>query len=318
MSPYSRLPYSHNGLKVFESVARLMSFTKAADELNVTQSAVSRQIKQLEDELKASLVTRKHRAIELTTQGKDLYEVLRKNYVALDSLIAQWAVPNKKRIVIKSALSYATRILMPKVAMLNERYPEHEIVIIPSIEEDPPLDSEDCDLLIVNTRKRERYQNRSDVTFLRDEFMAPVYAESLSKQHIQLSDVLTLPHLHATLDHQDWKNWLSNADLKGAKKGRDTVFFSLDLALSACLSGQGVTVTDLLLVLPELKREFLKCPEQLSLQHSDWQYYCYQRNHSPMISEILNWLVEQTQNELNQLKVLCDKFGWSQADVTLG
>jgi LysR family glycine cleavage system transcriptional activator len=37
-----------------------------------------------------------------------------------------------------------------------------------------------------------------------------------------------------------------------------------------------------------------------------------------MISEILNWLVEQTQNELNQLKVLCDKFGWSQADVTLG
>ena len=96
------------------------------------------------------------------------------------------------------------------------------------------------------------------------------------------------------------------------------MFFSLDLALSACLSGQGVTVTDLLLVLPELKREFLKCPEQLSLQHSDWQYYCYQRNHSPMISEILNWLVEQTQNELNQLKVLCDKFGWSQADVTLG
>lgn len=90
MSPYNRLPYSHNGLKVFESVARLMSFTKAADELNVTQSAVSRQIKQLEDELKASLVIRKHRAIELTTQGKDLYEVLRKNYVALDSLIAQW------------------------------------------------------------------------------------------------------------------------------------------------------------------------------------------------------------------------------------
>lgn len=315
MRPYVNLPYSHNALKVFEAVARLMSFTVAADELNVTQSAVSRQIKQLETELGVSLVIRKHRTIELTLEGKDLYEVLRQSYHNLDALIAQWKAPSKKRIVIKSALSYATRVLLPNVAMLNEKYPEHEIVIIPSIDEDPVLEDEDCDLLILNTRKKERYVNRKGITFLRAEYMAPVYTELLSSRNIKIEDVLTLPHLHATLDHRDWKLWLSNANLQGKKLGRDTVFFSLDLALSACLSGQGVTVTDLLLVLPELKRQFLKCPDCIALQHSDWQYFCYQNTHTPIANEILDWLIEQTHSELDQLQGLCHKFNWGTEEV---
>ncbi|KIE20109.1 LysR family transcriptional regulator [Vibrio sinaloensis] len=310
MRPYSNLPYSHNAFKVFEAVARLMSFTAAADELNVTQSAVSRQIKQLETELGVSLAIRKHRSIELTEHGKDLYQILRQNYHNLDALIAQWKAPVKKRIVIKSALSYATRVLMPNVALLNEKYPEHEIVIIPSIEEDPVLEHEDCDLLILNTRHRDRYLGLPGIRFLRAEYMAPVYAELMSEQTIQIEDVLELPHLHATLDHQDWKLWLANANLKGKKRGRDTVFFSLDLALSACLSGQGVTVTDLLLVLPELKRKFLKCPENIALQHSDWHYLCYQKNHTPIANEILEWLTEQTKAEVQELQSLCEQFGW--------
>ncbi|RTZ15543.1 LysR family transcriptional regulator [Vibrio aquaticus] len=317
MSPYSYLPYSHNALKVFEVVARVMSFTKAADELNVTQSAVSRQIKQLEDELSSSLILRKHRAFELTPRGQELFAVLRQNYHNLDLLLAQWKVPVKKRIVIKSALSFATRVLMPNVAMLNERYPEHEIVIIPAIEEDPDLAVEDCDLLIINSKNRERYLNKAGITVLREEYMAPVYAELLAEKSIEIHDLLEMPHLHATLDHQDWKFWLKNANLKGVKQGRDTVFYSLDLALSACLSGQGVTVTDLLLVLPELNRQFLKCPERISLQHSEWQYFCYQKNPSPIANEILEWLQAQTEQDVAQLKMLCDKFKWSTQEVLI-
>ncbi|WP_152430599.1 LysR family transcriptional regulator [Vibrio aquimaris] len=318
MSTYQFLPYSHNGLKVFESVARLMSFTKAADELNVTQSAISRQIKQLEDELKVLLVVRKHRSIALTDRGNELYQRLNNNYRALDSLIGEWSKANKQRIVIKSALSYATRVLLPKVVSLNEKYPEHEIVIIPAIEEDPDLDSGDCDLWIVNTCKSDKYIGKKGVTFLREEYMAPVYAKSLSEQNVPLQDVLTLPHLHATLDHQDWKHWLTQANLQGIKEGRDTVFYSLDLALSACIAGQGVTVTDLLLVLPELNREFLKCPNDMVLQHSQWKYLCYQPNQSSIIDEIHRWLVEQTQNELGQLQAMCESFGWDSRQVNWG
>lgn len=307
---YSNLPASHNTLRVFESVARLMSFTKAALELHVTQSAVSRQIKQLEDELNVSLLIRKHRTIELTDKGEELYEALRKGYLVIDSLIGRWQQPEKQRIVIKSALSFATRILLPKVALLNERYPEHEIVIIPSIEEDPDLDAEDCHLLIINTRKSHLYTGRKDVLFLRDEYMAPVYSETLTQSRIEQEDVLLLPHLHATLDHRDWRMWLKNAKLGGVKKGRDTVFFSLDLALSACLSGQGVTVTDLLLVLPELKRQFLLCPQGIELQHSDWQYHCYKGDSSDVTLELLNWLQAEIAAEISELETLCHRFGW--------
>lgn len=80
MNLYSNIPYSHNALKVFETVARHMSFTSAAQELHVTQSAVSRQVKQLEDDLNASLVIRGHRSIQLTLKGQALFEVLGRNY----------------------------------------------------------------------------------------------------------------------------------------------------------------------------------------------------------------------------------------------
>lgn len=310
MKPYDHLPTSHNALRVFESVARHMSFTKAAEELFVTQSAVSRQIKQLEDDLSASLVIRHHRTIELTDKGSELFEALRQNYQSLNAILASWKSADRKRIVIKSALSYATRVLLPKVNQLHERYPDHEIVIIPSVEEDPVLEAEDCDLLIINTRNPHLYQNRKGVSFLRDEYMAPVYSELMSPSQIELKDILSLPHLHATLNHQDWKVWSTNAQLTEGKVGRDTVFFSLDLALSACLSGQGVTVTDLLLVLPELKRQFLKCPQGITLQHSDWQYYCYLNNSTEIASQVLNWLAEETKSEVEQLNSICHAFGW--------
>ena len=63
------LPHSLNTLRVFAAAARDLSFTHAATELNVTQSAVSRQIRQLEDNLGFSLFNRLHRALELTTEG---------------------------------------------------------------------------------------------------------------------------------------------------------------------------------------------------------------------------------------------------------
>ncbi|MGR5542432.1 LysR family transcriptional regulator, partial [Vibrio campbellii] len=69
---YRFLPHSHKAFRVFECVARHMSFTHAAQELYVTQGAVSRQVKQLEEFLGTELVVRKHRSIELTERGKAL------------------------------------------------------------------------------------------------------------------------------------------------------------------------------------------------------------------------------------------------------
>ncbi|MCC4781600.1 LysR family transcriptional regulator [Vibrio lentus] len=317
MTPYPSLPSSHNGLKAFEAAARLMSFTLAADELNVTQSAISRQIKQLEDELNASLVIRKHRAIELTEQGHDLYVALRDSYGNIESVIASWSEPKQKRIVIKATLSFATRVLISKVRELNERYPDYEIVIVPVIEEDEAINSSEYDLLIFHTRFKKRYDNTPDITFLREEFMAPVCSTSLTNsaslttQDTDLDSILTMPRLHPTLDHHDWKVWLADVEFPPKKPVRNTSFLSLDLALSACLSGEGVTVTDLLLVLQELQRGFLYCPKNAKIQHSAWTYFGHQRTHSPVISDLIEWLKGETAKEIELLKALSHQNHWS-------
>ncbi|MEZ9207749.1 LysR family transcriptional regulator [Vibrio splendidus] len=316
MTPYPSLPSSHNGLKAFEAVARLMSFTLAAEELHVTQSAISRQIKQLEDELNASLVMRKHRAIELTVQGHDLYVALRESYGNIEAVIASWSEPKQKRIVIKATLSFATRVLISKVRELNERYPDYEIVIVPVIEEDEAINSSEYDLLIFHTRFKKRYDNTPDITFLREEFMAPVCSTSLTNsaslttQDTDLDSILTMPRLHPTLDHHDWKVWLADVQFPPKKPVRNTSFLSLDMALSACLSGEGVTVTDLLLVQQDLQRGFLYCPKNAKIQHSAWTYFMHQRTHTPIINDLIEWLREETVKEIELLKSLSHQNHW--------
>nr|WP_282604074.1 LysR family transcriptional regulator [Vibrio crassostreae] len=304
------MPSSHNGLKAFEAAARLMSFTLAAEELHVTQSAISRQIKQLEDELNASLVIRKHRAIELTVQGHDLYVALRESYGNIEAVIASWSEPKQKRIVIKATLSFATRVLISKVRELNERYQEYEIVIVPVIEEDESINSSEYDLLIFHTRFKKRYDKAPDITFLREEFMAPVCSTSLTTKDTDLDSILTLPRLHPTLDHHDWKVWLADVESPPKKPVRNTSFLSLDMALSACLSGEGVTVTDLLLVQQDLQRGFLYCPKNAKIQHSAWTYFIHQRSHTPIINDLIEWLREETEKEIELLKALSHQNHW--------
>ncbi|MGR5388613.1 LysR family transcriptional regulator [Vibrio crassostreae] len=310
MTPYPSLPSSHNGLKAFEAAARLMSFTLAAEERHVTQSAISRQIKQLEDELNASLVIRKHRAIELTVQGHDLYVALRESYGNIEAVIASWSEPKQKRIVIKATLSFATRVLISKVRELNERYQEYEIVIVPVIEEDESINSSEYDLLIFHTRFKKRYDKAPDITFLREEFMAPVCSTSLTTKDTDLDSILTLPRLHPTLDHHDWKVWLADVESPPKKPVRNTSFLSLDMALSACLSGEGVTVTDLLLVQQDLQRGFLYCPKNAKIQHSAWTYFIHQRSHTPIINDLIEWLREETEKEIELLKALSHQNHW--------
>ncbi|WP_234496995.1 LysR family transcriptional regulator [Vibrio maritimus] len=310
MNPYSNIPYSHNALKVFEAVARHMSFTTAAQELHVTQSAVSRQVKQLEDDLNASLVIRRHRSIQLTLKGQALYEVLGRNYAALQSLLNSWKESEAKKIVIRAALSYATRALLPKIQQLNERFPNYEIAVIPVIDEEESLGKGDYDLFVFTTRNSESYDNDPEIFFVREEYMAPVCTQQLIGDRRDIEHLLTLPRLHPTLDHLDWRAWLNKINHIDRKVPRNSTFFTLDLTLSACLSGHGVAVTDLLLALPELEREYLVCPENAMIHPSGWRYFCHRRTESPIVEELVDWLKQETVEELRKLEQLSERHGW--------
>ncbi|WP_087021662.1 LysR family transcriptional regulator [Thaumasiovibrio subtropicus] len=310
MSPYPSLPHSHNGLKVFESVARLLSFTLAAEELNVTQSAVSRQIKQLENELQSPLITRHHRAIALTEKGETLSRLLSEHYQGLESTFEQWRSHTDNRIIIKAAMSFAIRWLIPRLHDLNANYPDHEIVIVPTLDEDVAQGKADYDLLVFNSRQPDQYTKRNDVYFLRREFMAPVCARASLGDSPDEAAILAMPRLHSTVDHHDWKAWLADKEEAALSPVKNTTFATLDMALSAALSGQGATVTDLLLVLPELEEHFLYCPSQTHIKPSAWDYFCYLPNDKPIVSEVVNWIRQQTAADIKQLNRLSARYHW--------
>jgi LysR family glycine cleavage system transcriptional activator len=114
-SPYRSLP-PLGTVRTFEAVSRNLSFTKAADELALTQSAVSHQIRALEDHLGARLFQRQHRGIELTPEGRTLLEGLR---AGLDSiLLASERIRNQRRVgvlTVAAPAAFAIWWLVPRL-----------------------------------------------------------------------------------------------------------------------------------------------------------------------------------------------------------
>ncbi|MGR5456807.1 LysR family transcriptional regulator, partial [Vibrio alfacsensis] len=91
------------------------------------------------------------------------------------------------------ALSYATRALLPKIQKLNERFPDYEIAVIPVIDEEESLRKGDYDLFVFTTRESEAYQNDPEISFMREEYMAPVCTQQLLGENRDIEHLLTLP-----------------------------------------------------------------------------------------------------------------------------
>jgi len=128
-----RLP-SLTSLRAFEAAARLLSFTLAAEELFVTQGAVSRQIKALEEYLATPLFVRRARALELTPTGDAYYQSLRQALDLMEQATQRAVGDNGERILTLSVLpTFAVSWLMPRLSDFNARYPRIEIRMIASI-----------------------------------------------------------------------------------------------------------------------------------------------------------------------------------------
>jgi len=124
-----RLP-SLDLLKGFEAAARLLSFTRAGEELHLTQSAVSRQIKELEEQLGVALFERRHRALGLTEAGRALFpaatQVLQAMREATDRLRALSA---RRALAVTTTHSFAALWLIPRLARFTRTHPGVDVRI---------------------------------------------------------------------------------------------------------------------------------------------------------------------------------------------
>src|ERR1700755_1128262 len=127
-----RLP-SLNGLRAFEAAARHLSFTVAAGELNVTQTAISHQIRRLEEELGVRLFIRQNRALALTPEAKDYLPGVRAAFndlrLATDRLLRK---DDDRVLTISTLASLAAKWLLPRLATFQEAHPGIDVRITTS------------------------------------------------------------------------------------------------------------------------------------------------------------------------------------------
>jgi DNA-binding transcriptional LysR family regulator len=248
-SPYRSLP-PLAALRTFEAVARQLSFTRAADELALTQSAVSHQIRALEDHLGTSLFGRLHRGIELTDEGRVLLEGVR---AGLDTvLLASERVRSRGRVgvlTVAAPAAFATWWLVPRLGRFAALHPEIEVRIAAMDGREPDLWRDGVDIAVVKRPAPVAERIPGEMALLR-EIVFPVCAPSLIGGGLPLHTIRDLGRQTLieceTAEAEDlefsWSTWLARFGLARAQGSRQLRFSHFGLALSAAIDGLGVAL----------------------------------------------------------------------------
>ncbi|MBM6552180.1 LysR substrate-binding domain-containing protein [Marinomonas ostreistagni] len=292
----SALPYLHT----FVVAAKWLSFTKAAEELFLTQGAVSQQIRQLEERLGFALFIRHHRRLELTTMGARLALHLRHAFADLDSLIEELRDERDSNIITLSVMpSFATRWLIPRLGRLKEAFPALQLRIQAN-EGEVRFSRDRIDAAIIHSH----LHSGSSFThpLLRDHVFpvcSPAFAEQNQLQQPQ--DLARVPLINDDSEwrffspYAEWEAWLALAKVKGARPSRAMSFNRGDLAVQAALSGQGVALGRTPLVMEDIREGRLLKPFSEVYDNGHSYLFSCPREHKDReaIQQLLKWLIHE-------------------------
>jgi LysR family transcriptional regulator, glycine cleavage system transcriptional activator len=233
---------SLNALRAFEAAARHMSFTRAARELSVTQTAISHQVKQLETELGVVLFRRSPRRIALTAAGRawaiELSSVFSR-LEAINSRLRQRDRAERPAVAVSVIPSFAARWLVPRLGRFLERHPEIDIRISAS-ERLVDFTAEPVDVGI--RYGAGRYPGLK-VEKLADDFWVVVCAPALIVRR-KLRDPRDLTDLVLLYDDDagTWRRWLAARKIKSLRGARYTQLTDSSMLVEAAVRGQGVAL----------------------------------------------------------------------------
>ena len=234
-------------LEAFEASARHLSFTKAADELALTQSAVSRQIAALEDHFGLALFRRLHRALRLTDDGQTLFQTVSEVLGQLHAVGGELKRDRRaKTVVVTTTPGFAGLWLIPRLAGFTAARPDVDVRISAGYKL-VNLTRDGVDLAI-------RYQSEDAIDegaeLLFGDVVLPVCSPTLLRDPARpLKTPEDLRH-HVLMyldsgpgaDMQDWPIWLRAMKLEGLKPASVLHFSQFDQLINAAISGQGVAL----------------------------------------------------------------------------
>ena len=236
-----RLP-SLTHLRCFESAARHQSFTAAAEELGLTQSAVSKKVKELEADLGFDLFQRVGRGVVLTAAGQGLSADLELDLAGLRATLQKAAAAGAGRSALRLAVlpGFANHWLIPRLPDFFDRHPEIELSFSTRLE---PFDfaRENFDLAI-----HFGFDNwpRTQMTPLFGEEMVPVCAPSFHAAHQlrQAGNLAAVPLLHLDSRAGAWAEWFERAGLEGQPRQDGRYFDQHSMVIAAAAAGLGAAI----------------------------------------------------------------------------
>jgi LysR family glycine cleavage system transcriptional activator len=294
----ARLP-SLNGLRAFEAAARHLSFTQAASELNVTQTAISHQIRRLEEELGIRLFIRKNRALALTPKARDYLPGVRAAFndlrLATDRLLRK---DDDHVLTVSTLASLAAKWLLPRLTAFQEAHPGIDVRITTST---ALVDFKGGDVDAAIRYGRGNWQGLRADWLMADDFF-PVCSPALLNGKRPLKapeDLRDHVLLHTSTNSDDWRQWLTAAGLPSDISKQPGITFDLILmTVQAAIDGIGVAMGRTSYVQDDIAKGRLVVPFKIALP-ADAGFYLVSPEgmaEPPKLRAFRQWLIASAKN----------------------
>ena len=291
-----------NAVRAYEAAGRLMSFSKAADELHVTPAAISQQVKHLEDWLGAPLFRRLNRSLELTDAGRALLPGVS---AGLDRIAAAAsavrAVEERGALDVNTNPGFAAKWLIPRLDRFRQKHPEVDVRITAAIE---TVDFERTQVDIAIRFGRGGWEG-VETEYLLGEEVFPVCSPRLLEGEHPLRSPGDLRH-HVLLHDgsplaggvvPDWRMWLKAAGVEGVDPNYGMTLIPFTMVLEAAIEGQGVALGRSNLVAADLAAGRLVRPFALALPFNlaHWLVYRSGALARPKVKAFRDWIMAEAE-----------------------
>ena len=285
----------------FSIAAKHLSFTLAGEELHLSQSAISRQIRQLEQVTGITLFNRHHRRLSLTTAGEELLVLVNDSV----NQLKQWQqnhqhTPSNRQITVAASVAFAYFWLMPKLELYNQLQPDVDIRIL-AADKNADLYHDEVDVAILYGD--DNWPNLK-VHRLFGERVMPACSPDFLSQHKQLNepkDLLTQPLLHLEgggnlWSSVDWQSWFKYHGLTLATQHPSIRMNTYPMLIQAAEHHRGVILGWRYITDPLVATGSLTYPLDMELA-TPFGYFAAMREETQqdaLVSEFYDWLIAQT------------------------
>lgn len=280
-------------LRTFEVAARRLSFKDAADELCVSATTVSNQIRELERDWRCKLFIRKTRAVVLTDEGRSLSRVLTKAFDDIRAEVEVYGQSTRKTVTLAVGPIFGTRWLVPRLAQFRSDLPNIELILHDS----PRI----TDAVMMGTHLAVDWGEGSwsglQNYHLMDITYAPVLSKALMAERGGLKSPKNLARysiIHQR-DRSEWAAWLALAGCAGLTLKEEITITDTNMVMQAAIEGQGVSLGIFPFVDQELKAGKLVKPFDIELKPTRSFYLLAKPSseRTPEVASVIRWLLDQ-------------------------